>query len=331
MPNIIRSNPSWDACIAQFKQRDVFHSFEYVNLEAHRQGGAPVLVHANVGSAAIALPLIVRSVDAPGNHFDATSAYGYNGVLSSDAPARVTGSLYSAIESALVAMRIVCVFNRGHPFCALDLPSTCVTGQTLAVDLTRDIQEYERCLETGHRQQIKKLRSYIRLEKDTSRQFLPEFHALYTTTMLRRNAASHYMFSLEYLHGVLDAAAPGASLELAWNGDRLAAASIFLRSDDLAHYHLSGSDPTASKHPAIKLIIDNVIREESALGKRRWLHLGGGLGGSSDTLYAFKAGFGATSLPFSVSRWILNHQVYEKLCTLAGKPTDGVFFPAYRS
>jgi lipid II:glycine glycyltransferase (peptidoglycan interpeptide bridge formation enzyme) len=80
---------------------------------------------------------------------------------------------------------------------------------------------------------------------------------------------------------------------------------------------------------------------------RRWakergnefLHLGGGVGGSKDSLYNFKAGFSKQRHTFLTMRLVIDEKKYIELVKLRAKylnievekllKTD--FFPAYRS
>ena len=74
----------------------------------------------------------------------------------------------------------------------------------------------------------------------------------------------------------------------------------------------------------------------SLLKKRgnRVLHLGGGLGGAPDSLFAFKAGFSKARHPFRTWRVVVDEDRYRELTRaaqpgLAAADVPG-FFPAYR-
>ncbi|MGB7251541.1 MAG: hypothetical protein WBC73_21575, partial [Phormidesmis sp.] len=70
-----------------------------------------------------------------------------------------------------------------------------------------------------------------------------------------------------------------------------------------------------------------------------FLHLGGGIGGSKDALYNFKAGFSKLRHRFLTLRLIVNPQAYKKQVELQAKalnvPSEALlasdFFPAYRA
>ncbi len=67
-------------------------------------------------------------------------------------------------------------------------------------------------------------------------------------------------------------------------------------------------------------------------------HLGGGVGGTKDSLYRFKAGFSKQTHTFMTMRLITNENIYRQLVDLQAKflkiETEKLFstnyFPAYR-
>lgn len=327
---IITENPAWDARVRALPGADVFHGFAYVALEARRQQGRPVLVCASHGSAELACPLIIRDIPGASGLSDATSVYGYNGTLSRDVRPEDAGPLMAIVGNALAREHVVCVFNRGHPFGELELPASESIGETLALDLGAGVDAYERGLKDGHAYEIKRLRSEVVVRQDSGEEGLALFHQLYIQTMLRLAAAPAYLFTLDYLREVMSSAGPESSVELAWKGSQLAAACMILRGPSLAHYHLSASARGVTRHPATKLLIDHVVRDEMRAARRRWLHLGGGVGGAKDSLHAFKAGFGGQPRPYRVSRWVLRESDYLAICSSRGIQSSESYFPAYR-
>jgi hypothetical protein len=71
----------------------------------------------------------------------------------------------------------------------------------------------------------------------------------------------------------------------------------------------------------------------------RWLHLGGGVGGTNDTLLHFKAGFSPARFRFLTSRLITHtshyRQLVEQHARAINTPAETLlassYFPAYRS
>lgn len=332
MTAFIEPGKQWDSELAEYPGADFFHSHSYVALEADRLGGKARLLSYSDGQGRLAVPLIIRPIPGAGDLCDATSAYGYNGVLTAGFASPERPEWSEPIRKVLSEAGVVCVFNRGHPFVGSGLPGTEVVGETLANDLQQSVDDYERGLRKSHRYEIRRLREQVRIESDAEGRHLELFHALYLETMRRRQADPAYLFPHSYVRRLFECSQHGASIELAWYQNRLAAAALFVRTPQAVHYHLSGSDPSATHLPATKLIIDSVIRSEKQLGVRKWVHLGGGLGARKDKLHAFKAGFGGISRPFCLTRWVIMPEIYKRLCERRGvDPSDKSFFPRYRA
>ena len=324
--------PAWDAALGfcACEMLDVFHLYAFVALEAARIGGWPALLYLRHAVGNFALPLILRPIPGQEGLCDATSVYGYNGCLSSGPVDDATrAQVADAFGRALDRRGCVSVFNRGHPFLPPIIPEAKRIGETLYVDLAAGESDYERGLSDGHHYEIRKLReSGIRLERDTVGRHTDAFHGLYMDTMRRRGAGIGYHFTPEYVRQLLERRELGGELHLAWSGDQLAAAALFLRHGRISHYHLSASAVGATRYPAIKLILDEFIRSEIRSGRTQKLHLGGGVGGATDSLHQFKRGFAGKPVPYYQTRWIIRPADYARLS--AGKADNG-FFPLYRS
>lgn len=329
---IVTDAAEWSALLAgPFRDcADIYHEPDFVFLEARRIGAEAGLVVAEAEGHMVALSLLFRRIPGHPELCDATSVYGYNGVLFSGrlgAPA--PQAALEAIERALYLRGCVALFNRSHPLRPAQLPGRAVSGETLLLDLSAGLDAYLAGLTAGHAYDLRRMRAAgLRVEVDAEGKRLADFHRMYLATMDRLGAAAGYRFPQEVVSGHFRSASSGAQLWLAWDGDRLAASAIFFRGRHCAHYHLSASDRLASKHPATKLILDEFIRAEIALGRREFLHLGGGVGGAVDSLNQFKRGFGAQPVPFHLTRWIVRPADYDLLCE---GHADADFFPRYRS
>jgi hypothetical protein len=82
----------------------------------------------------------------------------------------------------------------------------------------------------------------------------------------------------------------------------------------------------------VKLVFDHARRTGSDF-KMKYLHLGGGLQGSSDdSLFHFKAGFSEKKLIFSGWQFIIDESKYTNLTNKikVGTQISTDYFPAYR-
>ena len=330
--SIVTDAAEWRALIdGPFREvADIYHHPDFVALEARRLGATPGLVVAEVAGRTVGLSLLFRPIPGHPELCDATSVYGYNGLLYSGPngePAPLEA--LAAIERALYLRGCVAVFNRSHPLRPAQLPGRALSGETLLLDLAAGQDAYLHGLADGHAYDLRRMRADgLRAEVDMEGKYLEAFHQMYLATMNRHGATAGYRFPLEVVRGHFQLPSNAAQLWLAWDGDRLAASALFFRGRHCAHYHLSASDRQASKHPATKLILDAFIRSEIALGQRTSLHLGGGVGAAVDSLNQFKRSFGAQPVPFVVTRWIVRPADYD---LLSEGHSDADYFPLYRS
>ena len=320
----------WTKLLKVLGYSDIYHTFEYTSLDSERIGGMANLIIVNMPSGIIGLPLIFRKIPNENRYIDAVSVYGYNGVLTSSS---ITPEDFESgikkIKKALVERDCVSLFNRESNFTRYRLPESTESGKVLAVDLMQDPHVYEKSLAEGHRQEIKALRKLnYTVVKSTDHKVIQDFHEVYEHTMLRRGAKINYFFSAKYFESVFKIHSSIPDLRAVYHEGKMVAGAIFITQGDHMYYMFSGSILGISHYPAMKLILDQVIRENLNNGKKL-LHLGGGLGGKQDSLYQFKLGFGKVILPFYTTQWILIPTVYNRLSAHVLAETD--FFPIYRS
>jgi hypothetical protein len=189
------SQSEWLAALTEAGSTDT-----YMQLGYHRASAAlepcpayPVLVRARMGDACVVLPLLVRPLP-DGNGFDATSAYGYGGVIAS---APFDGEAFGAQFDAWArANTIIATFLRSHPLLenheavppqAHDI----ALGATVAWQLDPDKALLE-SMHSHHRRAVRKAdRAGVEVSVEVaSHASLARFRVLYDETMRRQEAAS---------------------------------------------------------------------------------------------------------------------------------------------
>lgn len=248
----------------------------------------------------------------------------------------------NAFSQAAHRRGIVTAFWRLHPLLPLEHRALENFGQlnrhgeTVYFDLTQSKDDLWSQVSTNHRRNIKKLvRLGFRISFDDWTR-LPDFINLYHATMRRVEAGDAYFFSCEYFEDLR--AKLGDRLHLVCaltETGAVAAGGLFISTDEIVQYHLGG---TASAHLSLspfKLVIDFMWRWAQD-GSYRALHLGGGVGGTEDSLFHFKAGFSSTRGEFYTCRIIVDHERNRILEQAVGvqispsNPNESVFFPRYR-
>ncbi len=245
-------------------------------------------------------PLIVR--DVPGTDArDATSPYGYPGLIHSPVPFRgiATERNRRTIDPASIdwsATGLVSVFVR-HVLG----PSPLSGFSERNVAQIADPELPPKSRPSDRRQVRRNLEDGYTLALVPGDQTTPEqragFLAVYEQTMRRAAAAEHYFFGAAYFDLVL--AAPRTWLALATAPDgALAAASIAAVSDGYLHYYLSGSADSHLRDSPMKNVVARLVDHAGELGLP--LNLGGGIT-PGDALEEFKRGFANRRLSWLTS------------------------------
>jgi hypothetical protein len=332
-------DPAWRSFLAA-SEHDVYHIPEYVAVSAGHEGGRPSALHVTHGPNALLLPLVLRDIAGGGR--DVASPYGYPGPLvrGPDAPAFLAVAMR---EGARFLRRegFVSLFVRSHPILGPALPATVGTlvehGPTVAVDLTLSRDTLWAQLRRSHRRDI--LRAVEAGHEvtllDGDRDYRA-FASLYRETMARVGAGSYYLFDEAYFGMLREGLAEHLVLAAISQRGRFVSAGIYTVSRSIVQAHLAATDPRIgiATAPATKLLDWSMALWSKAAG-RTWFSLGGGRGGSRDTLLQYKEGFSPTRMPFHSLRLVLDEERYGQLVAARGLRGDPLaltgFFPLYRA
>lgn len=337
----------WNDVLAKVAQHDFYHRAEYHRLAEERGEGTAHLFAYHDGPYTIALPLLLRRVDASngGALSDATSVYGYAGPLASHAevPASVRQGFQTALKDALLGRRVVAVFSRLHPLIPpggmlAGLGECRPEGETVSIDLTIPSSDQWLQFRASLRTRINKLqRGGLLCRRDAEKRHLREFTDIYHQTMRRVRAGPGYFFEPEYFSRLASGLGPALELfVVTWN-DVVIAGGLFTICDGIVQYHLGGTSDDFVKLGPTALLFDTVRRWAIDRGARV-MHLGGGVGSKEDTLLHFKAGFSERRHVFETWRWVAEPGAYRELCEGNARLNleDGVrrvsrdYFPPYR-
>lgn len=337
----------WTETLTRFDVHDAYHLASYHRLAEEQGQGKSYLFTYDDGVHCTALPFLVRQVNevpalAGSDRTDATSVYGYPGVLTtveegSAGAHRHRQNFQDALLAALAELGVVALFSRLSPLLPTNwmlqgVAQIVQLGYTVAIDLSQSEEAQLAQMTKGHRYDIRRAeRLGVRVEHDEALQHMDEFIALYEETMRRVSAEGNYLFPSSYYRRLPALLGPALRLLVARQDERIVAASMFFATSTIAQYHLSGASTEGLELGAPKAILDTMRRWSAANGYRT-LHLGGGVGAAEDPLFRFKAGFSKMRLRYSVARAIIDPSSYRQLCGLAD--VDDLqapgFFPAYR-
>jgi Acetyltransferase (GNAT) domain len=330
-------DPEWNRLVNSACRYDFHHTADYHRLE---NAGRSVLCVASSADGFVAMPLVIRPIPAS-DYLDCTSVYGYCGPIASDISARIPASLLAcfreAIQHFLHENRIVTAFSRLHPLIDSDLlleglGEVLDVNKTVYVDLHTPPEQQVAGYRKSNKTEIKQLKSagYETVLASTDAD-IDSFIDLYEETMDRVNAAARYYYSRNYYTDFIRSTGFESLLLLARLNGKTAAGAIFTITSDVMQYHLAATANTFMRATPMKLLLDEARLLANQRGLK-YLHLGGGVGGSDDdSLFLFKSGFAKSTGMFKVWRMVVDQQKYAECNRQTGADPDSSYFPLYRS
>lgn len=333
----------WNEFLKRTKH-DFYALPEYVEVAAAEADAIPIAFYAEHQSEACLIPLLIRPIpavlNAPQDWCDCVSPYGYPGIVLSPSQEQLPTFL-DAFYCVARERGIVTAFIRLHPLFPLAQDTLEKFGRlirhgpTVYIDLQISKEHIWNQMSTNHQRDIKKL---IRLGFHSTLDDWSRFHefvVLYHANMRRVGAKEQYFFSLEYFKSLREKL--GNRLHLVCvltNTNDLAAAGLMIITDGIAQHHLLATAEQYLRRSPSKLVSDFMWRwaqEQSCYA----FHFGGGVGGSEDSLFQFKAGFSPLRSQFSSYRVIVDELKNATLNEVAKQHRgysleSACFFPEYR-
>jgi hypothetical protein len=299
---------SWDERTGEL---DAYYRRPYVEAAALLDRGRPFLLE-HEGSVFAGIER-----DDPR---DVVTPYGYGGPVGGD------GSFWAAYEEWVRERGVVSTFVRFHPLYANHRGAP-IHVETLAPTVAWRLDP-ERDLLAGlhfkHRNKVTKAeRAGAAVQQHDG---LGEFVPLYEDTMRRLDADDFYFFEPAYWERL--SRLPLARFDAEIDGEVVASA-LCIATPPWLHYHLSGTTDAGRSTGSSTLVLLEAARWAQAAGYERF-HLGGGLGGTEDSLHHFKARFDPEGLvEAAVGKAIHDEAAYRELS--GGEACYDGFFPAYRA
>jgi hypothetical protein len=344
----------WDAWI-ESTTHDVYHTAAYHRVAAATGEGTPQLLIWGDRDRFVAWPYLLQAIPGSsplvgGPAHDVTSTYGYSGPLvrGCDAGDPMLAEAWRAFTGVWREQHVVSVFTRFHPILAnhryfigdsQPFQTTgaglgiVVTGETVSIDVSLPESEVLAGYPRKFRQEIaQSRRGGLSTSVDADWARLDSFLDLYTETMHRNNARGAYFLGRDYFDKLIAELGSDLILFVGMVGDDVAAACLFMSHHGILHPHLAGTSTGYLPMSPLKVMWDDVRQWAKARGDRI-IHLGGGRGGSNDSLFEFKARFSPRRHEFYTGRWILDRIRYQRLAQETQElmePGSG-YFPPYRA
>lgn len=346
----------WKEILATVRH-DIYHLPEYVALEAKRNNTIPKAFFVIEEDKFFFVPYLIRScADILGSNnkeieiFDAVSPYGYPGILLSEA-AKIDPTFPSTalqiLQESLQKQGVCSSFFRLHPILnenlsSLFTPNTFLdNGTTVSINLENSLEQIWSDTKSNHRNKINRCTKKFNLTAKITKfsEKLDIFCQLYEETMARVAATDiYYSFNTEYFVEMNSAIGDKLYLCLVESEGEPASVGLYTECCGIVQAAFGGIRDTFVKQSPSILEIDYTRRWSKEQGYQ-CLHLGGGVGGSEDSVYKFKAGFSQQRHQFLTLRLIIDEDKYNYLLQTRAKqlnvePCELInanFFPAYRA
>ncbi len=334
---IIDKKEDWKSLLDQVGYYDFYHTYDYHQLSKSAEE-KPILIKYEENGNVIGLPLLLRKIFDTG-YYDVTSVYGYAGPLHNN----INGSFNNLefvqqLTNFFIEKKVVSVFSRLNPFIANQevilkgMGNLFPLSKIVNIDLTQDIDLQRSVFSKTTKRYINKSRKLCTVRLGESKEDISLFIKLYYENMDRVNAKKNYYFTEEYFdHFVKSSDFKTDVLFVTHNetGEVISAA-MMVKTNDIIQYHISGTRNDYLYLTPIRLLIDE-MRIKGTAENYRYFNLGGGLGGSDDSLFRFKSSFSKDFKDFKIWKYIVNPQVYDQLVKeFSGSNKDTDFFPVYR-
>jgi hypothetical protein len=348
------SSPLWLKTL-QNVRHDIYHLPEYILLEARRTKAIPEAILIADGNKIFFVPYLLRSCSDIASEatevdiFDTLSPYGYTGFLLSEAAINAPEFARQAMiefKSILNSKGVCSAFFRMHPILNENFQNIfsddtfTIHGETISVDLRINESQMWAATRSGHKSTINKCKRLGMEAKIVSlSEYLDEFSDIYQETMERVGASQgYYSFDYQYYREMNQMLKDKLHLCIVEYENQVACAGLYTEACGIVQSTLGG---TINKfvHLSPSSLETDYARYWAKAHGNEFLHLGGGVGASQDSVYSFKKGFSKLQHTFMTLRLIIDEKKYNHLVNLRAKVLNteisnlfnSGFFPAYRS
>lgn len=335
----ITEKGEWDTFLKDIESYDFYHTYDYHKLSVS-ENETPIMLKYVENDIKIGLPLIIRNIPHT-KYKDATSVYGYVGPISKG----VTGSFNNSkfLKSIINYFKnndVISVFSRLNPYIQFqhtilnNFGEISPQGKVVNIDLSLDVDIQRQNYRSRLKTHINKARRLCTVKASSTQADLQKFMELYNISMDRVNAKKHYYFNKSYFENLLNSNNFETTILSAIDNEsgKVIGASMFISTNSIIQYHLSGCKNEFLHLMPTKLLIDEMRLIANKKGCYRFFNLGGGLGGSDDdSLFHFKSSFSKDFKQFDLWKFIVNKDIYDELVEMFKSSSNLDYFPNYRS
>jgi len=344
------SDTEWKDLIKQYNL-DIYFAPQYCKIwEDYGDGKAQAFLYEST-LGKILYPYLIRKIDYTKsniNYFDISTPYGYGGPVLLEYKENKIPLLVKKFRAEFNAYAyekgIISEFIRFHPiyknynfFINSNIKCKFVRN-TVEIELKNEQENILKSMKPTTRNEVRQaIRNELNVQfySKPTLENIQIFHKIYSETMSRLEVSNYYKFSLKYFINTFNLLKGNAEIAFVFFEDKIISSSIFLLSNKLVHYHLSGSLNEYKSYRPNNIMLYQAALRYKTRGKKCF-HLGGGYS-SNDSLFKFKKGFNKNGLlNFYVGNKINNKYIYDKLVkewkikNRIEESFESDFFPLYR-
>ncbi|RKN76943.1 GNAT family N-acetyltransferase [Ulvibacterium marinum] len=338
MLKIVTEKEEWQKVVYECSNYDFYHTYDYHQI-SKKKSEVPILIVYKNGASVVAIPFLKKPIDKS-QYFDLSSVYGYAGPISNNVDGTFDNSDFiQQFKTAMQELKVVTIFSRLHPFIENqrtiiqglgDFPTV---GKVVNIDLTKTVEEQRAQYRKSTKNRTNKCRKLCTVIKASSQKLMDAFIDIYYESMDRLSADKDYYFPRDYFYRLMASDDFESDLLLVVDNETNTpiAGSIFVKTNNLVQFHLSGSKTSHLNIAPANLFIDEMRLMATEEGYKIF-NLGGGLGGKKDSLFEFKASFSKDFRDFEVWKYVVNNEIYHSLSENKQEEIKikKDFFPAYR-
>lgn len=338
----------WDMIVKQ--KADIYYQREYIEPFFKQGDGEPCLAYAQEENNIVFNVFFKRDIAELDyfkekikrkEYFDIITPYGYGGIDIINKPTKeLEKYFFGKFNDYCIQNNIISEFIRLSPLNNNNIYYENENYEILPISKTvyMNIQNDEQIwseMESRCRNTIRKAqKSELKIEIGYNKKMMDEFQEIYTETMKRDNAEEYYFFDRSFFDIYYKNMEQNSIIVTAYKEEKAISSSLFIYSNENAHYHLSGTLTEYLRLGANSLIIYEAAKKLSSLRCKR-LHLGGGYGGDDSPLLKFKKSFSKNELlDFYIGKKVYNKEKYRELVKIREKEenfdSNSKFFPLYR-
>lgn len=344
---VFKNHKIFEQYLIKTSKEDIFFDIDYLFVNNKHEDGISYVALLVEDTEILASFAFVKRSYIHNNHeyYDLITPYEYGGVLTFSNNKSVFYEFYSRFENYCIKNNIITIFQRIDPFLRENLATynkylnLTKANDNVYLDLNQSEDQIFNNFHKNNRRDVRyAIKNGVSVEcYNSSSEAIGVFLELYKRTMDSKGAKSFYYFNDEYFEALKCLSPDKLDVFIAYSKENNPiSAALILKKGFYSHYHLSGTNRDYTKLCGNNLLLYKAILKMKSEGKL-YFHLGGAAK-SQNGLYRFKKKFSNHTIPYYISKKVLNTYLYNKIneeLILTGdlKKEDinnSDFFPLYR-